>query len=142
MDKSWWKMLPALALLAACSEPRPQDGDPAAAGPEEQRPTSATRVSGAIPEPLLKSVRAELAARLEVDEAEITVREQQAVTWNDGSLGCPKPGYSYTQALVDGYRIILEHSGRTYAYHTNDRGYFLLCENPPADLGGRIDPRV
>jgi hypothetical protein len=28
--------------------------------------------------------------------------------WNDGSLGCPEPGMMYTQALVNGYWLIIE----------------------------------
>ena len=31
----------------------------------------------------------------------------EAVTWQDSSLGCPSPGVSYTQALVDGLRVIV-----------------------------------
>ena len=32
----------------------------------------------------------------------------RAVTWNNGALGCPKPGISYTQALVDGMQVIVD----------------------------------
>ena len=35
-----------------------------------------------------------------------------AVTWSDGSAGCPEPGMMYTQALVPGYRIVLQAGDR------------------------------
>ena len=50
----------------------------------------------------------------------ISVQSAQRVTWRDGSLGCPKPGYSYTQALVDGYRIVLRAGAEEYVYHGAD----------------------
>ena len=40
----------------------------------------------------------------------------EAVTWNDGSLGCPEAGQAYTQALVEGYQVILEVDGERYDY--------------------------
>jgi hypothetical protein len=51
------------------------------------------------------------------------------VTWNDGSIGCPQPGVSYTQALVEGARVTLLHEGTTYAYHQGGDDLFL-CEEP------------
>lgn len=51
---------------------------------------------------LARAARADLAATLGVPEDEISVTGASAVTWNDGSMGCPQPDMSYTQALVDG----------------------------------------
>ena len=81
----------------------------------------------------------ELATKLGVDAASIEVREAAAVVWNDGSLGCPRPGQVYTQAVEPGYRIILEYEGRQYDYRATERGYLFLCELPtllqrPKDL--------
>ena len=42
------------------------------------------------------------------------------VTWPDGSLGCPEPGNSYTQALVEGYQIGLRHDDRFFDYRGAD----------------------
>lgn len=38
------------------------------------------------------------------------------VTFSDGSLGCPSPGRSYTQALVDGVRAVVTADGVTHDY--------------------------
>jgi hypothetical protein len=59
---------------------------------------------------------ADLEARLGTG-AVIEVVVAHELTWPDGSLGCPEPGVSYTQALVDGYRIELSDGTTTYEYH-------------------------
>ncbi len=61
--------------------------------------------------------------------ATIEVVVAHEVTWPDGSLGCPEPGMSYTQALVDGYRIELTDGQATYDYHGADGGDPFLCDN-------------
>ena len=73
---------------------------------------------------------ADLAFRLGVPEADIVVVEQLEMMWRDGSLGCPQPGFSYTQALVDGSKIVLEHDDTSYSYHLGRGRAPFLCENP------------
>jgi hypothetical protein len=36
----------------------------------------------------------------------------------------------YTQALVDGYWVVLSYRGQEFDYRVNDRGAFFLCEEP------------
>ena len=78
---------------------------------------------------LARAARADLAATLGVPEDEISVTGASAVTWNDGSMGCPQPDMSYTQALVDGARVTLTHGDTTYIYHQGG-GELFLCEHP------------
>jgi hypothetical protein len=87
-------------------------------------------VVGEVPDSILSAARVDLAAKLDVAADSIAVRESAAVVWSDGSLGCPRPGQVYTQALEPGYRIILEYEGRQYDYRATERGYLLLCELP------------
>lgn len=70
----------------------------------------------------------DLQERLGAD-AVIEVVSQEEVTWRDGSLGCPQPGWSYTQALVNGTRIVLRHDGILYEYHSGGRRRPFYC--PP-----------
>jgi hypothetical protein len=78
---------------------------------------------------------ADLAEMVSADSAAITVVANEPVTWRDGSLGCPEPGMSYTQALVSGRRIVLEHDGVEYHYHAGRSGEPFYCATPtdPAD---------
>jgi hypothetical protein len=66
--------------------------------------------------------------------ATIEVVVAHELTWPDGSLGCPEPGMSYTQALVDGYRIELTDGQASYGYHGAIGGDPFLCENLMIDL--------
>lgn len=59
----------------------------------------------------------------------VTIVVAEAVTWSDGSLGCPEPGMLYTQALVPGYRIVAKVDGQQYEYHAGARGLPKFC--PP-----------
>ncbi len=70
----------------------------------------------------------DLAQRLGIDPAAIEVVVWDAVTWSDGSIGCPQPGMGYTQALVEGVRIVLAYDGEEYSYHAAGTGVPALCE--------------
>ena len=51
-----------------------------------------------------------------------------SVTWNDGSLGCPQPGQSYTQALVPGLHVIVKVGTTEYDYRFGRTDTPRLCE--------------
>ena len=75
-----------------------------------------------------------------VQAGEIQVVTAEAVTWSDGSLGCPEEGQAYTQALVPGYRVVLDVAGDEVAYHASEAGDFRACANPmPPVADGRVD---
>ena len=75
---------------------------------------------------------------VQIDEIEFVTAE--AVTWSDGSLGCPEEGQAYTQALVPGYRVVLDVAGDEVAYHASDSGDFRPCAHPiPPVEDGRVD---
>ena len=95
--------------------------------------------SGEVPTDLLESIVAEAAERAGVEPAEIQVVAAEAVTWNDGSIGCPEPGMMYTQALVPGYRVLLEAGGDELAFHATESGEFRFCADPQPPLEGTVD---
>ncbi len=70
---------------------------------------------------------------------DISVQSAEAVTWNDGSLGCAQPGMMYTMALVPGYRIVLEAGGATYSYHGAQGQPPRLCQTPRLPGGAPTD---
>ncbi len=74
----------------------------------------------------------DLAPRLDVDPGAIEVVAVEDVSWPDGSLGCPEPGQMYTQAVVEGVRVLLAHDGTEYAYHSGGDREPFLCESPAA----------
>jgi len=76
--------------------------------------------------------------------SEITVLSAESVTWSDGSLGCPEPGMLYTQALVPGYRIVVQAGEEQFAYHAGKRGLPKFCPaaNAIPPLPGGVDGRA
>lgn len=84
--------------------------------------------SANIPADLLDQMKADAAQKAGVDVAQVEVVSEEQVTWNDGSLGCPKPGVMYTQALVPGYRVVLKIGATQYDYHASQRGGFIECK--------------
>lgn len=81
-------------------------------------------------EQLVAAAVADLAERLSVDAAAITLISDEAVTWSDGSAGCPQPGMMYPQVITEGSRIVLDHNGRRYDYHQAGNRQPFLCERP------------
>ncbi|MGI9648794.1 MAG: hypothetical protein ACR2OI_09770 [Acidimicrobiia bacterium] len=97
-------------------------------------PTTTPPAVGEVPSSLMEAVRAHAAATTGAPADSIDIRRAQAVVWSDGSLGCPSPGQLYTQALVDGYWIVLGIAEHQLDYRASREGYFKLC------VGGGLDP--
>ena len=57
-----------------------------------------------------------------------TVISVVGMTWNDGALGCPQPGGVYTQALVEGFQVVLEVDGEEFDYRVGRGTDVHLCE--------------
>jgi hypothetical protein len=112
--------------------PRPPTGTrlPRPAAPSPPAQSSPAAAAGEVPATILDRLIADLVERAGVDRAAVAVARSEAVTWNDGSLGCAQPGVNYTQAQVAGYRVILRANGRDYDYRVGVRGGFVLCDRP------------
>ncbi len=102
-------------------EPADPGDDPAAGGSDSREITIAT---------------ADAAERAGVSVDEVTFVTFEMVTWPDGSLGCPEPDQMYTQALVDGYRIVLEADGERYVYHGAIGDDPFYCPDPASPVDG------
>jgi len=90
--------------------------------------------------PIVEPAVTDLAGRLRVEPSEIEVVMAERVTWPDGSLGCPEPGISYTQALVEGSKVVLGHGGRVYLYHAGTDDQPFLCPSEEKDGGHEFLP--
>lgn len=127
-----------LVLLGACGSeratppPEPTAGPPATAelpAPGADEPTD----PGTNRPPEVAAAMADLADHLGIAVEDVTVVSYEDVTWPDGALGCPEPGKMYTQAVVEGRRIVLAHDGTEYAYHAGgDRAPFHCADPKPA----------
>lgn len=136
--------LGACTLQTAADPSQSVDGEadrsdrPAASKrPREPVPATPAPQVGEVPGELMARILDAAAERADVDIDEIEILRAEAVTWPDGSLGCPEPGQSYIQVLIDGYHVVLEAAGEELDYRASENGNFRYCENPgpnrPAD---------
>lgn len=123
-----------LATMTATGTP---EGYPGAAADPDATPGEAPTglPQGAVPKKFFDIVLNDLLARTGAEQSELVVIQSESLVWPDGSLGCPAPGMVYTQALVNGYRVIFGLGDETFDYHLSDGGEFVLCEIPLPDSG-------
>lgn len=110
-------------LLLACAHQHP-GADP---GPDRPANVNSEELEMDTAETMRDHALRDLSRRLRVAVAEIEVRRAEAVTWSDGALGCPQPGFAYTQALVPGYQVVLAVGDTEYHYHGGSHGRPFLC---------------
>ena len=91
-------------------------------------------------QPMLDQIRADAAQRAAVEPDKVKILAVEAVTWADGSLGCPEPGMMYTQALVRGYRIKVDAASTTLVYHAGPQTTFVHCPPERAQPPSPMDP--
>ncbi len=63
-----------------------------------------------------------------VNADEVVLERAEDTTWRDGSLGCPQPNMAYTQALVEGYWVVLHAGGEEFDMRVTRRGTFTRCQ--------------
>lgn len=128
----------ALAACGAGTEP-PAVGEtatPSTAPTTTENETTTMPIGEQDQLPIVAPALLDLAQRLGVEPEELEVVSAEEVTWPDGSLGCPQPGMSYTQALVDGSKVVLGYDEKVYIYHAGDDGQPFLCPSEEDKDGG------
>jgi hypothetical protein len=129
------------SVLAACAADGGGESENAAATADTREPSIEALPNGgspnttdALPPDLLAEIVTAGASEAGVDADAVDIVVAEQVTWSDGSIGCPEPGMMYTQALVPGYRVVLEADGQQLNFHATESGDFRFCENPRPPL--------
>ncbi len=151
------KILPLivlLGLLAACSSP----AAPAYPGspPAENTPLPTVEtaylepgqsplpgeIATALPgsnNPAVQAAQTALAGMLGIPEAELVTVSVESIEWPDGCLGIYQPGQMCTQAIVPGFKILLQaglaEGSQTYEFHTDQSGRLVLLASTPRPQG-------
>jgi hypothetical protein len=89
-----------------------------------------------VPAEAFEAILADAAAAAAVDRSDLRVVRASSVRWPDGSLGCPDPGMVYTQALVDGWQLVLGVGDRELDYRGGRGTTWRRCLIP----GPRLPP--
>ena len=100
--------------------------------------------SGEVPVAIKSLFVDDLAQRALVRREAIAILEASQQEWPDGALGCAAPGMNYMQMVTPGYRVRLQANGRSYEYHSDLKGRFVLCDAgvpaPPAKRNSGDEP--
>lgn len=130
-------------LLAACAAGQlasPSASEQAVSDPPTPDETpAATMPTADISEDAIAALVVMAAEDADATIDEVRVVSAEEVTWSDGSLGCPQPGMAYTQALVPGYRVVLEIDGKELYFHAAQGGEFRICDDPQPPVEGSVD---
>ena len=114
----------------APSEPATTDRPAPSGRTLHTAPPSTAALVGEVPAEVLDPILTAAAERSGVARGDLEVIRAEQVTWSDGSLGCPEPGQMYTQALVDGYHVVIVAGDEELDYRVGSAGSFRLCESP------------
>jgi hypothetical protein len=69
-----------------------------------------------------------LTQSLDIDADDAKVVSALPVKWQDGSLGCPQPGFSYPEEAVPGYRVVFRRGTLSYRVHVGN-GRAIVCRD-------------
>ena len=137
------KVFPIFVLLvmlfAACAtqaEPTPPSVLPVDDSQPDATPTH-------IPADLTPAQQAAVSALSDITGLpadKITLVSTEAVTWPDGCLGVQRGEMMCTQALVEGFKIVLEAEGREYEFHTNQNGSAVVLAT--GELSASVEDAV
>ena len=105
--------------------PTPSADQPTPAAPTDQVPPPV----GEVPADIMRLLLDEVAALSGINLGDLRVDRAERVTWRDGSLGCPEPGLGYSQALVEGFWIVIVANDEEYDFRIGASGGPRLC--PP-----------
>ena len=91
--------------------------------PTEQTLHMQESVQRKILEPILN----EAATLANLAREKLTIVCADSVVWNNGSISCPEPGMQYTQALINGYWVVIRAAAQEYDFRVDRGGTFRLC---------------
>jgi hypothetical protein len=119
----------ASVLLSGCASGGAPMSTPSSGRPPFRTvsPTPSASAPAEVPSARWSAIIADLARR-GVSTDDVGVVSATSVTWNNGALGCPQPGASYTQALVDGMKVVVTAGGKTWDYRFGNGDTPKLCE--------------
>jgi hypothetical protein len=111
-------------LLAGCTT----GGNMANPGGTPTQPSVTPSATNAdVPPKRWAAIISDLSAR-GVPTDSVALVSSRSMTWNDGSLGCPKPGQSYTQSLVPGMQVVVTVGALSYDYRFGRSDNPVLCQ--------------
>ncbi|WP_219907699.1 hypothetical protein [Aphanothece hegewaldii] len=100
---------------------------PAFAMSEESQ--SQVKENQQLPASVLKAVQNDLSKQTNLPAEEFKLMNATHESWTDGCLGLAKPDEMCSQALIDGWRVVITREKQTWVYRTDTNGRVIRQEN-------------
>ena len=93
---------------------------------EVQQPAIVNSLSDRV----ASAVITEVSKQTGIPTKNLKITQYSRQTWSNGCLGLSKPGEICTQALVEGWRVVVSGNKCTWVYRSNRNGRILRLETP------------
>ena len=77
-----------------------------------------------------KAVITDLSKQTGIPTEKLKITRYSRQTWSNGCLGIAKPDEICTQALVEGWRVVVSGNNRTWVYRSDRNGRIVRLEPP------------
>lgn len=84
--------------------------------------------SSQLPARVAKAVIVDLSKQTGISVGQLQVTQYSRQTWSNGCLGLAKPGEICTQAVVEGWRVVVSNGQRNWVYRSDRNGRVLRLE--------------
>ena len=86
-------------------------------------------IVGSLSDRVANAVITEVSKQTGISPNNLKITQYSRQTWSNGCLGLSKPGEICTQALVEGWRVVVSGNKRTWVYRSNRNGQILRLES-------------
>ena len=83
-----------------------------------------------LPPKVAQAVVADLAKLQKIPPAKLKVVKYSQESWSDGCLGLPQPEEICSQAIVEGWRVVVSDGSQEWVYRTDNSGRNVRLEAP------------
>lgn len=94
---------------------------------ESQKPSLVSPLSDRV----AKAVIADVSKQTGIPAPKLKITRYSHQTWSNGCLGIAKADEICTQALVEGWRVVVSGNNRTWVYRSDRNGRILRLEASP-----------
>ncbi|MGL4620328.1 MAG: hypothetical protein ACRCZS_14895 [Chroococcidiopsis sp.] len=86
--------------------------------------------SDRVPPKVVKAVIADLSQQQNISPDKLKVTKYSRESWSDGCLGLPQPEEICSQAIVEGWRVVVSDGSQKWIYRTDNSGRNVRLESP------------
>lgn len=91
-------------------------------------PQSQMKENHELPTSVLKAVQQDLSKQTNLPAEEFKLTNATHESWTDGCLGLAKPEEMCSQALIDGWRVVINRGKQTWVYRADTNGRVVRQE--------------